>query len=342
MPAVATVSSAWVQPILALAKLVGAPAEQIAQAAGISIEALADRDCRVPLSAIVDLMEGIERATQDSAFGIHLAEAFRRRPENVLALAVASSPTLGDAFRRAARYTRILNDASSVDVLVTGDVLHLRYRLDPPWEPHPFGPQIALGLLCLIGRDSVGDRFRLERATFRHPAPRAADEYARVFQCPVAFRQAHDELLLDAAVLSEPMPKADPALCEHLDRHLDRMLAREPAESELLQRVRRAIGEDVRSGLPDIEVVAGRLHMSGRSLQRRLRDAGTSFQKLLDQVRHELSLRYLEENMSLAEVAFLLGFSEPSNFHRAFKRWTGETPAEARTKLRRDGGSAIA
>jgi AraC-like DNA-binding protein len=235
---------------------------------------------------------------------------------------------------------RIIHDGAAFELHGSGDAIRLRYRIDHPAGPHRFGAQMALALPCLFGRETLGARFRLTGVYFTHDAPATTDDYVRAFGAPVAFRQPHDEVVLPASLLAERLPLADPALCEHLDRHLDRMLASAPRESELLGRVRRAIGEDVRNGLPNIEDVARRMHMSARSLQRRLLAARTSFQKQLDQVRHELSMQYLEEDLALAEVAFLLGFSEPSNFHRAFKRWTGVTPAEARQRVRRGAAGA--
>jgi AraC-like DNA-binding protein len=97
--------------------------------------------------------------------------------------------------------------------------------------------------------------------------------------------------------------------------------------------LRIAVNSSLRGGIPKMDEVARKLHMSARTLQRRLQDDGLSFQDLVAEVRRDLSARYLEEaDMSLAEVAFLIGFSEVSTFHRAFKQWTGLTPAEYRRR----------
>lgn len=320
-----------VQRALAVATTMGAPGYEIALHVGISAAELADRDSRLPLDKVFDMFDEIERRTGDHAFGLHAAEVGSAAPNNVLALAVHHSPTLGEAFRRWARYNRLINDAAKIEIVTNGELAHLRYRVDHVDGPHRLGAQAALAYMCLMGRQSLGRRFRAQHAGFRHPAPDAATlgEYARVFEAPVTFGGPVDELVVPRAVLAEPLPKADPALCAHLDRHLDVLLERtKPAD--LRAQVWRIIGEHLTGGLPDIEWLAERLHMSPRSLQRRLRDAGTSFQELLDTLRRDLALRYLEQGLALAEVAFLVGFTEPSNFHRAFKRWTGTTPAEAR------------
>jgi AraC-like DNA-binding protein len=331
MRSTGSVSSPVIQRILAMATSMGVPANELVASTGISAEALADRDARLPIDVLFLVFDEIERRIGDLAFGLHAAEASRRAPDHVLALAVQSSPTLGDAFRRAARYTRIINDAAEVEIAGAGELVHLRYRIDHPRGTHRLGAQAAIALLCLLARQTVGARFRAVRAGFCHAAPDAATqaEYARVFEAPVTFAGPVNELVVPREVLAEPLIKADPALCAHLDRHLDVLLER-TGPADLRARVCRLLGQDLSAGPPDVEWLAERMHMSSRSLQRRLRDAGTSFQELRDTLRRDLALRYLEEGLALAEVAFLIGFTEASNFHRAFKRWTGMTPAEAR------------
>lgn len=328
-----TVVCELVQKVLVLATARGVPAHEIAASAGISAAELAERDRRVPLDKLLEVFDEIERRTGDPAFGLRVAEASRARPDNALALALASSPTLGEAFRRVARYTRIINDAAAIELAIAGDVVRVQYRLERTGEPHRVGAQAALAMLCLLGRESLGATFRATRVAFRHPAPPTAAlaEYARIFEAPVSFGAPVDEMVVPLAVLDEPLSRADPALCAHLDRHLDALLER-TRPADLHARVSRLLGDQLSGGAPDVEWVAGRLHMSSRSLQRRLRDAGTSFQDLLDRLRRDLALRYLADGLAVAEVAFLVGFTEASNFHRAFKRWTGMTPTQARRR----------
>jgi AraC-like DNA-binding protein len=185
-------------------------------------------------------------------------------------------------------------------------------------------------MLALLGRQSVGPRFRLERVSFRHAAPASTAEHARIFEAPVVFGAPEDALVLPCSLLDEPMPVASERTVRHLDRLLDEMLAELPRRAALGEQVRAALAADLRSG-PTLEGVAARLGTTPRSLQRRLREEGGSFQELLDELRRELSLRYLgEPDLTLAEVAFSLGFAEQSAFHRAFRRWAGTTPAEWR------------
>jgi AraC-like DNA-binding protein len=127
--------------------------------------------------------------------------------------------------------------------------------------------------------------------------------------------------------------KADPSLCALLDRHARELLARYPREDSLVERIRTLMKGELNGGDASLEVVAERLGMSARTLQRKLQASGTSHQELLDEMRRDLAVRYLREpGMAVCEVAYLLGFSESSAFHRAFKRWTGTTPSEFRRR----------
>jgi AraC-like DNA-binding protein len=134
--------------------------------------------------------------------------------------------------------------------------------------------------------------------------------------------------------LDRALPRADPALSRLVERHAEALLAARPEPGESTsQRVRRLLHDMLGKEGASLALVSERMHMSERSLQRRLAQEAISFDALLDDVRRTLALRYLTEpKLAVAEVAYLLGYSEPSPFHRAFKRWTGMTPSEARRR----------
>jgi AraC-like DNA-binding protein len=134
------------------------------------------------------------------------------------------------------------------------------------------------------------------------------------------------------AMLERPVVKADPALSHLIERHAEALLAALPPPTQTAaDRVRRILSSALRDGDATLAGAARKLKMSERSLQRRLADEGVTFDALLDEIRRDLALRYLADaKIAVAEVAYLLGYSEPSPFHRAFKRWTGRTPSEMR------------
>jgi AraC-like DNA-binding protein len=170
---------------------------------------------------------------------------------------------------------------------------------------------------------------------FRHAAPADASEHARLFGVSPRFGVEVNAIEFDRATIEQPLASADPALSSVIERHAEALLAARPEPAETTaNRVRRLLGAMLGEGEVSLAGAASRLRMSERSLQRRLAAEGVSFDAVLDELRRDLALRYLADaRLAIAEVAYLLGYSEPSAFHRAFKRWTGETPAEARLNL---------
>jgi AraC-like DNA-binding protein len=324
------VSTQLARKIALAAAVLGADVAGLLAAAGIAPELLTAVEGRIPIATLVTLFEEAARATGDGAFGLHLAELSRQQPDNPLAFAAHSSATLGEAYRRVARYVHLVNDTLELRLTTEGPWCRLAHHQRWPAGPIRHGVECSLAMLALLGRQVIGPRFRLESVSFRHDAPASTAEHTRIFEVPVAFVQPEDALVFARSLLDAPIPTASERAVRHLDRLLDEMLAELPRRPGLAEEVRAALAADLRSG-PTLEDVAARLGATPRSLQRRLRAAGSSFQELLDELRRELSLRYLaEEDLPLVEVAFSLGFAEQSAFHRAFRRWMKVTPAEWR------------
>jgi AraC-like DNA-binding protein len=174
--------------------------------------------------------------------------------------------------------------------------------------------------------------------TFTHASPPDLAEHQRVFGCPVRFGAGQNRLVIDRAVWDAPARRADSGVFGVLQEHAELLLSRLPRGPDLVERTRRAIGDRLRGGDPSLEGVARELSMGERSLQRHLRDLGFSFNALVDEVRSATARLYLAQpDIALAEVGYLLGFADQSTFNRAFKRWTGTTPRQARVRA---GGKA--
>lgn len=168
---------------------------------------------------------------------------------------------------------------------------------------------------------------------FAHPAPANVAPLVEFFGCRPLFDAGEHALHFDAALLDRPGVAADPGLLAVLDRHASALLERVPSVHRLADRVRREIADDLRRGEVGVAAIARHLRMSTRTLQPTLAAEGTSFTAILDRVRHDAALAALRTpELSIAEIGFLLGFAELSSFYRAFKRWTGATPAEFRSE----------
>ena len=171
---------------------------------------------------------------------------------------------------------------------------------------------------------------------FEHAQPEDLSEYARIFgQNKILFGMPHNGFVFAAELLSRPLPSADDKLHALIRKHADALVAELPRAQSFTQRVRELLLKELEGGNPSAVRIASALHMSGRTLTRRLEDEGTTFKDLLDDLRKSLSLRYVgSTDLGLSEIAFLLGFSQSAAFHRAFKRWTAQTPLEYRRSRR--------
>jgi AraC-like DNA-binding protein len=149
----------------------------------------------------------------------------------------------------------------------------------------------------------------------------------------VSFGQSQNALVMPAASLDLPMIKSDPALKTMLERVAGDMLQRLPSADTLTSHIRRLLAAELRGGDPRIEYLAKKLHTTPRTLRRRLEEIGTTHREILEELRKELALKYLGERaIGPTEVAFLLGYSNASAFHKAFKRWTGVSASEFRRR----------
>jgi AraC-like DNA-binding protein len=305
-------------------------------AAGIDPEDLADPDGRLPPTAEARLWHEAVRLTGDDGFGLHLSERLQIDTLGPLGFAVRSSATLGEAYARVRRYMHLIVRGLLLEIVPDGDLARIRHE-PPRGQPPParHAVEFLMANLVLIARRGIGESFVPRAVRFRHAAPAQVDEHRRLLGPGVRFGAPHDELVMERAALDAPQLQAEAALAEVLDQHLGACLAALPPDGGFLDRVRGALVAELSHGEPALAAVAGRLGMSPRSLQRRLQEERSSLSALLDALRADLAVRYLSDSReSIAEVAFRLGFSEVSTFHRAFKRWTGLTPAAYRRERR--------
>ncbi len=335
MPARATISTILVRP---LARALDGSAEGLAAfyaATDLTPEIVADSDARVtPAQFCVAWAEAV-RWSADSALALAIADATPPGAFGVVEYVCRSAPTLGEALRQWVRYLSILDDAVEVALVEEGDSASLRVVTESE-APAPASHELCFALVVRNARLLLAGACRVNEVRFTHRAGRDHAERCRAyFEAPVVFGARVTELVLPKSLLATPLTSADPNLLLILLPAAEELRVRTPEHPPLTDQVRRALRSALTQGAGQLEDVAGRLGMTGRSLQRRLKDEGTSFQDVRDGVRRELADAYLGRNMSFAEISFLLGFSEPSAFFRAFKRWTGTTPFERRATLGR-------
>jgi AraC-like DNA-binding protein len=186
-----------------------------------------------------------------------------------------------------------------------------------------------------LTRNVTGRRIVAREIRFPNPPPADIQPYRDWFGCPVLFDQPQTSVRFPQALLTLPMRQPDTVLLSILERQADDLLAQLPPSGDFEQAVRRCIARLVREGQPELDRVANELHVSARTLHRRLAVDGINFRALRESIRQHLAEDYLAEpSLQLAEIAQLLGYSEQSAFTRAFRRWSGQTPYAYRLQLR--------
>jgi AraC-like DNA-binding protein len=289
-------------------------------------------DDRIPFTQLVDLYERAAQLTGDKNFGLHVGQSVDPKLFDVVGYSALNSPTLGDAFARVARYHSIWTDGATFTLETSNKTSAIVYRyVDDSISEHRHDAEMTLATVTTLCRNIASAEFTPTAVEFQHNEPADISEHRQLFRCPLKFNSRTNKLHFPSSYLSLPIEKADASLCALLDRHAEELLAKFPPRDSLVDQVRSIIASEFRGGDPSLEHVADQLRMTPRTLQRKLQELGTSHNELLEQMRRQLAMRYLREReMAICEVAYLLGFSESSSFHRAFKRWTGLTPKEFR------------
>lgn len=330
-----TVSARSIQPLLARLTAVGIDVDSLLRESGIDSAMLNDAETRIPHASAVTLWRKALQRSGDPALGLHAAETLRPGAFDVLDYAARSCASLGDAWECLCRYQRLFHDGAVLRLSIEGELAHLSHELPAslPALPRPIADFVLAGW-AVTARQMTGIELAMSVA-FRHAKPDDVSEYSRVFRGPFQFSAPFNRVTVPSVLLATPLVRADPGLCAVLERHVREVLARLPeASASFAVRVRELLAAQLCGGEPTADAIARKLHMSARTLHRRLADENSAFHLLLEDLRKDLAVRHLSErSVGVAEVAFLLGFSEASAFHRAFKRWTGSTPSEYRRSV---------
>jgi AraC-like DNA-binding protein len=327
--------------IIQVAAAMGADAGQLIAGAGFHAEWLGDPDARISLAMEERLWNLSAELTGDPLFGLHAAAAIRPGAFDVLDYAVRTAPDLRTALQRLARYNRLVHDVAGFEIVVARDEVRIVHRFEGYGaQPCRHAAEFTLASLVVVAAQISGQPVRARAVEFAHGNAGSVDAYTSVFGVAPRFGEAASCLVLATDVVDLPVPNADPGLSRIVTSHAEQLLAtRAVLPDSVSLRVRRQLASAMPHGESTLRHVAEQLNLSERSLQRRLNAESTTFADLLDEVRRELALRYVaDEHLALGEVAYLLGFAEPSAFHRAFKRWTGTTPAAARRARRPQHG----
>ena len=299
--------------------------------AGIDPQVLADDEARIPLELYHAFWPAAARFMDDPAFGIHLAEAFQPSVVNILGYLMLSSATVGQGLERVSRYQRVVFGDEFILLEDRDSYSFVRFEFGTADDTQlSIEAEFRAAIVVEIVDWITAPDLRPSEVRFSHRPLAPISEYERVLGCPVKFEAKETGLVLPPSTMNEPSMSANAEMAQ---------MHEEWAEQHLAQLKDRATSRQVKKLLMSqldrepcrLIDVARSLHMSARTLQRRLTEEGTSFNGLFDELRREFSLKYLARpGVCLAEIAYLVGFSDTSALTRAVRRWTGETPLEYR------------
>lgn len=324
----------WVRGLLEALGTSGLDTDSLSRDAGLDLSALerAGQDC--PTEKISLLWQLAQEKSGDPAIGLASQNTVLAANFGVVGYAMMSSADLLSGMNRLIRFMRIVSDATTLTIETRNDRCEITLEIFGGSQPLPRQRfESALLITLTFCRWVAGSDLKPLFVDLAYPAPAKMQPYQDAYRCPVRFNALTNRIVFASADMTQPLPTANPMMADMLDRFAGQKL--EQLETSLVSfSVRNLITRSLPDGEPVRADIAKSLCVSERTLQRQLQAEGASFHQLLDQTRHELAQRYLAQaHISLAEVTYLLGFAEQSNFTRACKRWFNLPPSVYRRKV---------
>ncbi len=306
----------------------GYDAERVFQRCGLTPEQLNNLDLRTPHEGQQIFWQVLEQETNDPHIGLHLGEHLPLFRGQVIEYLFLSSSTFGDGLVRANSFMRLLSDAVTAKLGEHQGEVYVNHSFVKE-SPHQLIEAGTVGMIKFFSHVTEGT-FKATKVWFSHSSNLPLDEYERILGCPVELKAVENRIFFKKEVLKFPSSHAEPELLKLHEKYANAHLARLEKQDLVLQ-VNRVIAELLESGDASLESVAAKLGIKPRNLRSRLSDANTNFNQVMADYRCYLAKRLLARtDESIDEIVYLTGFSEPSTFYRAFKRWVGMTPIEYR------------
>jgi AraC-like DNA-binding protein len=330
------VTGAYLQPLLDVATGRGVDLNTLALATGLPENALSPLPETLAAVDYVRLLDVAAQLANDPHFGLHVGESVKLGTYTVYGLILLSCHDFGQVFQQTLRYEGLAHDLGRSDLQVTNGIAQYQWHSHFPNASRHLAESVFAGIR-VFGNWLAGANLPPAPISFTHAAPENCSEHQRIFGNAVVFNSAINSASFDAALLSWPVPNADVGMYPVLRQHAEGLLRekmRAQTDGGIVAQVRATIIANLTQDRAKLTVVAQDLNLSQRTLQRKLNEAGSSFQQVLDSTRHELAKDYLSQRqLNLADIAFLLGYQEQSAFNHAFKGWFGISPGSYREQL---------
>ena len=327
----ATVAAGYARGLMDLAVSKGASRRELAERSGIDPRELQDQDNRIPFQKYIALMRVGKELCNDPALALHFGEAFDCAEMSIVGLIGRTCETIADGFALVNRYGRLdvefdLEAADRFQLERHGDELWIVDKRENPNDFPEVTESVFARAVC-TARRYFGETQFVKAVHVTHPEPGYRPEYDRIFRMPVVFGSNQNAVVTDGGWLTHKLPHPSRYAFGILSAHAEDLLKTLESSKSMRGRVESALRPILHTRDASMDTVAGKLGVSRQTLFRRLKAEGTTFEKVLDELRYRMALHYLrEEKVSVNETAYWVGFSEPAAFSRAFKRWTGSSP----------------
>ena len=326
-----TVSRHFVEAALVGAERAGIDTHTMLREAGISPDLLKIEMARVSSTQYSRLMQATWNAMNDEFMGLGPRRCRTGTFATMCAL-VIDCPNLEAVYRQAFEFCRLFEPMVTMKLEVDDRTARLVTVIEGDiHDPMHFFRESILVIWHRLGSWLIGQPVELLKAEFSYPRPPHGDEYRHIFHCPLSFEASETALTFDKRFLQAPVIRDKPEMRQFLKTSPADLLSRPDESNTFTGRIRALIGRDFARSLPDFEWIATELHTSPQTLRRRLKQENTSFQEIKDLLRRDMAIYYLSRpDLPINDIAFRVGFTEPSTFHRAFKKLTGVTPGAYR------------
>ncbi|SDF52138.1 MULTISPECIES: AraC family transcriptional regulator [unclassified Duganella] len=323
------VAGSYLQPLLEAAAARGVTARALEQAAGLAPGTLEPLPESLPADDYVHLLDLGAQLANDPHFGLHVGQCVKLGTYTVYGLILLSCRDFGHVFEQTMRYEQLAHDLGRSSITVDDDIAYYAWHSNYSSAHRHLADSVFAGIR-VFSNWLAGITLPANDLKLMHDGgpPELRDEYEKVLGAVPEFDAEANVASFNAMMLSWPVPNADvslyPVLQQHAEQLLQQRLASQPA---ITQQVHAAIIASLSSGQVRLASIAEALKLSPRTLQRKLSEAGATFQQVLDQARFALAREYLKRpELNLVDIAFLLGYQEQSAFNHAFKEWAGVNP----------------
>jgi AraC-like DNA-binding protein len=331
----ATVSSEYLRLLALGAEGRGLNLTPIFASSGIDPTILNRRGARVGLRAVDRVWSQLASRIDDPLFGLRMIETIPFGAGDLMDYVIRTSANVGAAMQNTLRCAPLLSTADHLQLVVSGHQASMRVHTVRD-QPQPI--ELIVSMFAERARGHFGSSWSLKQVSFAHEALGPSEAYDRVFQMPVRFGMPFTEMVFERELLDMPMEASDPRLNEILMAQADELLATVPRSTgapSFVETIERALTSGLTIGDFTLNGLADHLGLGARTLQRRLRAEGLTHRSLVRRLRHEVAVRSLATPVTQNQIARTLGYSGTGAFQRAFKAWSGVSPAKLRRKRRR-------